>query len=35
MNPAMDVTGEVITRLNAQLPTLTFNRLPVPVQQGQ
>lgn len=35
MNPAMDVTGEVITRLNAQLPTLTFNRMPVPVQQAQ
>jgi Skp family chaperone for outer membrane proteins len=35
MNPAMDITGDVITRLNAQLPTLSFNRLPVPVQQGQ
>ena len=32
MNPAMDVTGDVITRLNTQLPTLSFNRLPVPVQ---
>lgn len=35
MNPAMDVTDTVIQRLNTQLPTLSFNRLPVPVQQGQ
>jgi outer membrane protein len=33
MNPAMDVTATVIERLNAQLPSLTFNRMPVPVQQ--
>lgn len=33
MNPAMDVTDAVIERLNAQLPSLSFNRLPVPVQQ--
>ena len=36
VNPAMDVTGEVITRLNTALPSLSFNRLPVPAQpQGQ
>ncbi|ADL01799.1 OmpH family outer membrane protein [Brevundimonas subvibrioides] len=35
MNPAMDVTDTVIERLNTQLPTLSFNRLPVPVQQAQ
>ena len=37
MNPAMDVTPLAIERLNAALPTLTFNRMPVPVQapQGQ
>jgi Skp family chaperone for outer membrane proteins len=35
MNPAMDVTGDVIARLNTQLPSLSFNRLPVPVQQAQ
>jgi outer membrane protein len=35
MNPAMDVTDTVIQRLNTNLPTLSFNRLPVPVQQGQ
>ena len=35
MNPAMDVTADVITRLNASLPTLSFNRLPVPAQQAQ
>jgi outer membrane protein len=35
MNPAMDITPTVIERLNAQLPTLTFNRMAVPVQQGQ
>ncbi|WGM48062.1 hypothetical protein KOAAANKH_02950 [Brevundimonas sp. NIBR10] len=35
MNPAMDVTGDVIARLNTALPSLSFNRLPVPVQQAQ
>ena len=35
MNPAMDVTADVITRLNTALPTLSFNRLPVPAQQAQ
>ncbi|CAN5219267.1 OmpH family outer membrane protein [soil metagenome] len=35
MNPAMDVTSTVVERLNTALPTLSFNRLPVPVQQGQ
>ncbi|MGA0546392.1 OmpH family outer membrane protein [Brevundimonas sp. VNH65] len=33
VNPAMDVTATVIERLNTQLPTLTFNRMAVPVQQ--
>jgi Skp family chaperone for outer membrane proteins len=33
MNPAMDVTDLAIQRLNTALPTLSFNRLPVPVQQ--
>lgn len=33
MNPAMDVTGVVIERLNAALPTLSFNRMAVPAQQ--
>jgi outer membrane protein len=32
MNPAMDVADTVIQRLNAQLPTLSFNRMPVPAQ---
>lgn len=32
MNPAMDVTPTVIQRLNAALPTLSFNRMPVPAQ---
>ena len=35
LNPAMDVTDVVIQRLNSQLPTLTFNRLPVPAQAAQ
>ena len=35
MNPAMDVTDLVIQRLNTALPTLSFNRLPVPAQQPQ
>lgn len=34
-NPAMDVTDMVIQRLNTALPTLSFNRLEVPVQQQQ
>jgi outer membrane protein len=33
VNPAMDITATVIERLNAQLPTLSFNRMTVPVQQ--
>ena len=33
MNPAMDVTDLAIQRLNSALPSLNFNRLPVPVQQ--
>jgi Skp family chaperone for outer membrane proteins len=33
LNPAMDVTDVVIQRLNAALPTLSFNRMPVPAQQ--
>jgi len=32
MNPAMDVTATVIQRVNAALPTLSFNRLPVPAR---
>ncbi|MET4684555.1 OmpH family outer membrane protein [Brevundimonas faecalis] len=32
MNPAMDVTSVVVQRLNAALPTLSFNRMPVPAQ---
>ncbi|AQR62157.1 hypothetical protein BZG35_11255 [Brevundimonas sp. LM2] len=35
VNPAMDVTDTVIGRLNTALPTLSFNRLPVPAQQAQ
>ena len=35
LNPAMDVTDVVIERLNTQLPTLSFNRLPVPAQAAQ
>jgi outer membrane protein len=35
LNPAMDVTETVIQRLNAQLPSLSFNRLPVPAQAAQ
>ena len=31
-NPAMDVTPLVIQRLNTALPTLSFNRMPVPAQ---
>lgn len=35
VNPAMDITGTVIQRLNTALPTLSFNRLPVPAQAAQ
>ncbi len=36
MNPAMDISELVIQRLNAALPTLSFNRLAVPAElQGQ
>lgn len=35
VNPAMDVTDVVIQRLNTALPTLSFNRLPVPAQAQQ
>lgn len=35
MNPAMDITETVIQRLNTQLPTLSFNRLPVPTQAAR
>ena len=35
LNPAMDVTDTVIQRLNTALPTLSFNRLPVPAQAAQ
>ncbi|RZJ80333.1 MAG: OmpH family outer membrane protein [Brevundimonas sp.] len=35
VNPAMDVTDTVIQRLNTALPTLTFNRMPVPAQAQQ
>jgi Skp family chaperone for outer membrane proteins len=33
MNPAMDVTDAVIQRLNVALPSLSFNRMSLPVQQ--
>lgn len=32
INPAMDITDTVIQRLNTQLPSLSFNRMPVPAQ---
>ncbi|MEQ7155252.1 OmpH family outer membrane protein [Brevundimonas aurifodinae] len=35
VNPAMDVTDVTIQRLNTALPTLSFNRLPVPAQTAQ
>lgn len=35
VNPAMDITDTVIQRLNTALPTLSFNRLPVPAQAAQ
>ena len=31
----MDVTDTVIQRLNTALPSLSFNRMPVPVQPQQ
>lgn len=34
-NPAMEITDAVIQRLNAQLPSLSFNRLPIPAQAAQ
>ena len=34
MNPAMDVTDLAIQRLNTAMPTISFNRMAVPVQQG-
>lgn len=35
INPAMDITSTVLERLNTQLPSLSFNRLPVPAQAQQ
>lgn len=35
LNPAMDVTETVVQRLNTQLPSLSFNRLPVPAQAAR
>lgn len=35
MNPAMDVTDVVIQRLNTSLPSLSFNRMPVPAEAPQ
>jgi len=32
-NPQMDITDTVIQRVNTALPSLSFNRMPVPVQQ--
>ncbi len=32
LNPAMDITDVAIQRLNTTLPSLSFNRLPVPAQ---
>jgi Skp family chaperone for outer membrane proteins len=32
VNPAMDITDTVIQRLNAQLPSLSFNRLAIPAE---
>ncbi|MGH7026967.1 OmpH family outer membrane protein [Brevundimonas sp.] len=32
INPAMDITGTVLQRLNTALPTLSFNRMTVPAQ---
>ena len=35
LNTAMELTDEAITRVNAALPTLTFNRMPVPAEAAQ
>lgn len=35
MNPAMDITDVVIQRVNSALPTLSFNRMPVPANAQQ
>jgi Skp family chaperone for outer membrane proteins len=35
LNPAMDITQDVIQRLNTALPSVTFNRLAIPVQPQQ
>jgi len=35
LNPSMDITEAVIQRLNTALPSVSFNRLPVPVQPQQ
>jgi Skp family chaperone for outer membrane proteins len=35
LNPAMDITDTAIQRLNTALPSLSFNRLPVPAQAAQ
>lgn len=35
LNPAMDVTDVVIQRLNTSLPSLSFNRMPIPAQAAQ
>lgn len=35
LNPAMDITDAAIQRLNTSLPSLSFNRLPVPAQAAQ
>ena len=32
-NPAMDMTGQVVTQLNAQMTTITFDREILPAQQ--
>lgn len=35
VNPAMEVTDEAIQRVNTALPTLSFNRMPIPAQAAQ
>lgn len=35
VNPAMDITQDVIQRLNSALPSVSFNRLTIPVQPQQ
>lgn len=35
LNPVMDITSTAIERLNVALPSLSFNRLPVPAQAAQ